>query len=225
MKGILVSISLITAAACSATEREHEHWTTHAKAVGPDEDAPLSKAAPPAFEATLRAGFGHYAEGRWKELWLDSRLLVELAPSDAGRNALLSAVPQSEPSLREQSGVLVWRLPDSVDLDLLLAGLNSGPEGIRFSQALHDGPSSRAPLQALPGGVIVSMPSEWKGTQAQEWLRRQQFPARRLESVKGDVYLLDTPPGLESLQIANRIQESGEVLVAQPNWWCSVSLR
>lgn len=73
--------------------------------------------------------------------------------------------------------------------------------------------------RALPGGVIVTLPGE----PADDTTARQRLQALGLMPVRAigaglRTWLVAAPAGLESLALANRLHESGQV-AAQPNWW------
>jgi len=43
--------------------------------------------------------------------------------------------------------------------------------------------------------------------------------------VSGTVWLLEGPPGLGSLELANRLHAGGQFAAAQPNWWVQRTLK
>jgi len=87
------------------------------------------------------------------------------------------------------------------------------------SPVFRDAKASGSATRALPGGVIVrfrpSMPEEQ---------RRQLIATHRLEPVRelgegSGLWLMHGAPGLASLDLANRLYESGDFAAASPNWW------
>lgn len=69
----------------------------------------------------------------------------------------------------------------------------------------------------LPGGIIVKFQSSWQKKQIIAWMQANGFK-QYSPLVSDSTWLIDTPPGLKSLQIANGIHEGGEVVYASPNW-------
>jgi hypothetical protein len=72
-------------------------------------------------------------------------------------------------------------------------------------------------LRALPGGVLVTLKTPLDEAAARRLLAQAGVvPVRR---VSESVWLVEAPTGLESLQLANRLHDSGMFLNAEPNWW------
>lgn len=73
--------------------------------------------------------------------------------------------------------------------------------------------------RALPGGVIVTFKTDLPEDQARAKLQANGVkPIRHLGS-DTRVWLVESEAGLASLELANRLYESGEFAAAQPNWW------
>jgi hypothetical protein len=71
--------------------------------------------------------------------------------------------------------------------------------------------------RALPGGVIVSLKQALAEDDARAALDAAGLvPLRRIGE---RMWLVESPPGIESLEMANRLQEEGRFGFAQPNWW------
>lgn len=72
-------------------------------------------------------------------------------------------------------------------------------------------------LRALPGGVLVTTHAPMDDASAALLLRRAGVgPGRRLGAT---LWLVEGPPGLASLEAANRLHGTGLFASAQPNWW------
>lgn len=82
------------------------------------------------------------------------------------------------------------------------------------SPVLHD-EGGRA--RALPGGVLLVVADGLDDAATQALLARHGASAARLVAER--IWLLPSPPGLESLDLANRLAASGGFESAQPNWW------
>ena len=78
---------------------------------------------------------------------------------------------------------------------------------------------------ALPGGVLVSLKEPLKDTDARAFLTAQgATPIRELGQGTG-IWLVASPPGEPALQLANRLYESGQFALAQPNWRSGMQTR
>lgn len=87
------------------------------------------------------------------------------------------------------------------------------------SPVFREGDSPAGRLMALPGGVIVNFKPDWTDEQVRLWTKTHDYLIKQKLNILGNWYIIDTPPGLVSLQAANDIQETGEVVSASPNWW------
>ena len=96
-----------------------------------------------------------------------------------------------------------------------LAAKDDSGTGAR-SPVLRD--ASGAP-RALPGGVIVTLPPD-VASEADARARLAALGVQPVRSIGAGarVWLVAAEAGLPSLQLANRLHESGAV-TAQPNWW------
>jgi hypothetical protein len=82
------------------------------------------------------------------------------------------------------------------------------------SQVFKDGATRRA----LPGGVIVTFAGSLSDDQAISQLKSKGLePLRRIGS--SESWLVASPSGLASLEMANQLHESKAFAAAQPNWW------
>lgn len=77
--------------------------------------------------------------------------------------------------------------------------------------------------RALPGGVLLVIDAALDDTAARALIERHAaVPVRR---IAGPVWLVASPPGLASLDLANRLADAGAFGSAQPNWWVERPLK
>lgn len=69
--------------------------------------------------------------------------------------------------------------------------------------------------------MVVGFKNGTTESQAQAWASSKGYTIKERLSF-GNYYLVDTPIGLTSLELANQWQASGEVVSATPNWWRQV---
>lgn len=92
---------------------------------------------------------------------------------------------------------------------------STAPASPVFSDSADLGGTPRA----LPGGVIVELkPGTDDAGRRVLFARHGVEPVRQVDG-SGRVWLVATPPGLPSLDAANRLYESGDFAAAAPNWW------
>jgi len=87
------------------------------------------------------------------------------------------------------------------------------------SPVFRDSRDGSGAARALPGGVIVRFHASTSDAQRRALLARYGLePARELGDGSG-LWLVGSEPGLPSLDLANRLYESGDFAAAAPNWW------
>lgn len=98
------------------------------------------------------------------------------------------------------------------------------PEGV--SPVLREAFAPESQVQALPGGVVVTLKQAPAGSSLgeREAQARSKLTAAGLEPLRAidpfqRVWLVASSAGLASLELANRIHESGAFESAAPNWW------
>ena len=113
--------------------------------------------------------------------------------------------------------------------------VREGPEeSIVERQPRHDGLSTQpvfrsdsGSLTTLPGGVLLVLDGEWSQTQVDTFFAGQGIAATRVEpqSFVPNAFLIETAPGLPSLELANALADEAGVLISSPNWRTEVELR
>jgi hypothetical protein len=116
--------------------------------------------------------------------------------------------------------VRIWELPARQFSDKLLNREKvSGSKSTVYSPVFHDAPNQSASMRSLPGNVIVYLNPDWNQDQITLWMATRGFKVIKKLKIKSNVYVLETGPGMEALQLANALYESGEVIAAFPDWW------
>jgi len=87
------------------------------------------------------------------------------------------------------------------------------------SPVFRDRASGGGHRRALPGGVVVSVPAGLDEPARQALFARHALTAVRSLGPGSQTWLVQAPPGIASLELANRLYESGEFAAASPNWW------
>jgi len=71
--------------------------------------------------------------------------------------------------------------------------------------------------RALPGGVIVGLKEALSEPQAR--LQLEAAGLVPLRSIGARMWLVDSPAGMESLHLADRLNADGRFDFVEPNWW------
>lgn len=78
-------------------------------------------------------------------------------------------------------------------------------------------------MRALPGGVLVVLAAPTDDAGARALIARAgAVPVR---AVGAGTWLVESPAGLASLELANRLHATGLFAAAQPNWWVARALK
>ncbi len=161
--------------------------------------------------------------GTERPLWIDTSRVVEFAPAGGtDRAAIRPAEPgelvegnrESKPGSKSSgAGTAAADGSGSATTAATGAGATAG-SAATVSPVFVD--ASGQP-RALPGGVIVSLKQSLPEPQA-----RAQLEAAGLTAVRqlGErMWLVASPVGIASLELANRLHATGAFEFAQPNWW------
>ncbi len=148
-----------------------------------------------------------------RPLWIDTTRVADFDAAGGGRPAVRAAAPGEligNPNERPgaKSGVTTPPVTPA-------GGAADGAAGANTVSPILLDASGRA--RALPGGVIVSLKQALPDGQAREQLLAAGLePLRRIGE---RMWLVQSPVGLPSLELANRLQAEGSFEFAQPNWW------
>lgn len=92
-------------------------------------------------------------------------------------------------------------------------------EAKRSSPVFRDAENEQSAKRALPGGVLVRLKPGTPPEAARVLLERHGLRVVRGIGSDPETLLVDAPPGIASLELANRLYESGDFAAASPNWW------
>lgn len=175
----------------------------------------LALAAPAAWAAP-----DHYYDGTRKvPITRQADLVAEIAVPGQ-RSALRAEGGGAAPLVAGDSLVRIRRVAAGAVNPSVAAG-GAGTT----SPVYRQGAGSTGRLMTLPGGVLVKFPAGWSRERVDAWLAARGHAAARPMAWGPQWYLVETPAGLASLEAANAMVESGEVLSASPNWWKQTSTR
>lgn len=93
------------------------------------------------------------------------------------------------------------------------------------SPVFREGDSPAGRLMALPGGVLIKVPASWGEAEVSQWASGQNLAKPQRMGSGGNWYLIATRPGLPALELANTLQQAGDVVFASPNWWKQTASR
>lgn len=201
--------------------------------VEPVEARPKNAAAA---TAPLQQAYVWYDGSRERKIWLDPQLVSEFhsgkgtaaaksVTATTAKDGIKNLFPHAVRVPGRHGSVRLWRLGAGADANAAVRALRSANFTGAYSPVLHDGPTEKGRMRALPGNVIVYLNPAWDEKAVAKWASRNQLDVvRKLESGP-NMYLIKTGPGLEAVETANAIYQSGEVIAAFPDWWQEITAR
>ena len=160
-----------------------------------------------------------------RKVWLSPNLMAEFNASGTPRSptAALSLAPATR--IAKRGAIALWRLDEGASVSETLTQIQAADPTRSFSPVLHDGPWTSGRMRALPGNVILMLNPVWGDAEINQWISEQGLTVVKKLNFGKNILVLQTPPGLASLQIANSLADLPGVAAAFPNWWVEVSLR
>ncbi|MFT4103408.1 MAG: hypothetical protein QM674_20735 [Burkholderiaceae bacterium] len=152
-----------------------------------------------------------------RELWIDpqTRAIVP-APAASGAEAATGASAASAPAKADKRPAgATGPAPAAPNLVQRKGGQPASDGGSTASTAS----TTATPIDsALSGGIVVTLREPLPDAQARAFLQARGLAPRREIGKGSGAWLVDSPAGLETLERANRLYESGAFAGAQPNW-------
>lgn len=166
--------------------------------------------------SAAEAGHYYYDGGQRRALLLDETLLAEFGKTP---NAVKTALPGTR-AAKIKGGVTIYH----VSAVAAKTVLDVAPQAA-VSPVFREGGSPAGRLMALPGGVLVNFKADWSAEQVNAWAAAKELMVGKKLDIGQNWYVIKSSPGQAALDLANTIQQSGEVVSATPNWWKEVSTR
>ena len=82
-------------------------------------------------------------------------------------------------------------------------------------------------LMTLPGGVLLVLDEKWTESEVEVFFAQNDIPADGWSELGflENGFLVQTEPGLPSLELANELAAQEGVVISSPNWWREVETR
>jgi len=158
-----------------------------------------------------------YDGGQERRVYLAPQLVADFA------GGVKSARPEAR-EIHARGGAVLYELEGESDLGSLRSTLGARGVDAAVSPVFYDDGAGAGRRRALPGNVVVEFAAERGAETVSAWAEEEGLTILRKLSF-GNYYLVQSPAGLASLDLANRLQQSGAVRSAQPNWWTEVVTR
>ncbi len=178
-----------------------------------------------AMSSTSKANKGELSESQryfWydgdekRAVWVNPKLMAEfkIQPETSAQSRSLDTTKKINPQ------PLFVRFLKTEDASRNAVGRSlSTDTNSQFSPVLHDGALISGIKRALPGNVLIQMKPDWSQEEIEVWLEEHNLTVIKPLTFAPNAFLIKTKLGLDSLNTANRIFETGDVVLASPNWW------
>ena len=82
-------------------------------------------------------------------------------------------------------------------------------------------------LMTLPGGVLLSLDSEWDKAQIESFFSQNGISMGQVSELEflPNGFLVKTEPGFPSLNLANTLAKQDGVEISSPNWWTQLEAK
>ncbi|MDH5776899.1 MAG: hypothetical protein OEZ33_01705, partial [Gammaproteobacteria bacterium] len=134
-----------------------------------------------------------------------------------------NTAPQATLNKKIEKPMRVLRMESGMDSRSQIRELKSLNKNKNYSEIFQDGKAGSGRKRALPGNIIVHLNPDWNQQEVDDWLSRNNLQLVKKFDFGKNILLIKTSAGLVSLQKANEIYNTGEVVAAYPNWWKEVS--
>ncbi len=175
--------------------------------------------------APLTQSYVWHDGSRERTVWLNPQAVAEINPSNASASVAKNINPNAKvlPLKHNQSGMRIWQI-DNTGGAAVRSMAATNPTG-KYSPVFHDSASSGGAMRALPGNIIVYLNPTWDAATVDNWIKLHKLEVLKKLEAGPNIYLIKTAPGLDALDTANTLYQSGEVVAAFPDWWREVSTR
>ena len=159
----------------------------------------------------------HWYDGDKKRtVYLDETMIADFNPQSAATTKAVNNSGLSDG--RTVAGARLWKVSTGGSSKFALKTVKSQDLTGKYSPVFRANQAS-GQIKALPGNVIVQFASDWDEAKIKQWVSDQGQTIDSKASFGTNFYVLSTPPGMASLTTANTLFETGDVLMASPNWW------
>ncbi len=86
-----------------------------------------------------------------------------------------------------------------------------------------DFPKGAGRIKSLPGGIIVSFKNSLNINDIKQWALDHNLTLIKKFRSQSNTWLIDSPPGLQTLNIINKLGPSEHINKIEPNWWVKIS--
>lgn len=150
--------------------------------------------------------------------------LDEVAIFRNGKNAeeLAKSFDPDATIVKDYEYLVIIHLPKSMkskDLDDKIVKYNKDTGNRADFVFYKKGKKEEQSKMVLTGEIIVHFKQDWDENRIKDWTKSKNIEIIKKFSFSPNTYLIEVDQGLKSLDVANQIYSSGDVIYSYPNWW------
>ncbi len=178
-----------------------------------------SKQAPSKSSATLTQSYTWYDGTQAQTIWLNPNVIAEFEPSAQSSQVAKGTEVKAQmlPLKPSQRGIRLWQV-NVPSASVMRSFAVNNPAG-KYSPVFQDSASTAGAMRALPGNIIVYLNPNWDAATSNNWIAAHKLELVKKLEIGSNIFVFKTAPGLDALNIANALYQSGEVVAAFPDWW------
>ncbi len=162
----------------------------------------------------------HYSEGKKSHtLKLLHEEIAEINGDNDGQERGKGINDDKAELISEKKNIRLWKVTVDWHRAYFSKGRQAGDIKGTYSPVFID-PSGRK--RVLPGNIIVFMKKGMNEGDVITWAGAKGLKIIKIVSRYSNSYVLSTPPGIESLNMSNELNNDESVVASTPDWWTEV---
>ncbi|MFO0773578.1 MAG: hypothetical protein U0172_02795 [Nitrospiraceae bacterium] len=161
---------------------------------------------------------------REHRLWMDPSIVAEFVP-DATPSSTLSHATILAERPANRTRIRFWRADQGTQASDLLASAAQRKSTTALSPVLRDTPSTSGSVRLLPGNILVTLNPTWNADAVNAWANRHALRILQHLPYAPNMLLVESAPGLATLELATRLARSGDVHHVEPDWLTEKTLK
>ncbi len=166
--------------------------------------------------------FTWYDGSKKRKIKIIPDMVAEFSANHPAEKSVIKKEDANARVISSKHGMHIWKISQQPMKKAVQRGQIPATLKGKFSPLFKD---SSGRKRALPGNIIVYLDKSWDQEKVYSWAKSKNIEIIKCISAYLNAYLIKTPPGLESLNIANKLYGTPGVVSASPNWWKEVSMR
>ncbi|MFN3603072.1 MAG: S8 family serine peptidase [Leptonema sp. (in: bacteria)] len=171
----------------------------------------------------LSQEFRYYEGKEEKKLYLQKDYLADFTEN----SSFIKNIDPKGKLLKKQGTVSIYQVGDPKIRNQIQKGTltKSLKPQSKLSEVFSTHPSG-GPKIALPGNIIIKFKDSVSKSQIDQILQSKNLKVIRIQKIlEQDYYIIESPSGLASLELANQLASLPEVEYSKPDLWIEISKR